>query len=131
MIVKRCQSIGQLNFSHVALRTIIILNRTSWSSGPTLRRGHYTFNFVARQAFEIVSGNVRDQIFMRIVASDAADPRIGSAEALAAGQSVGLEAHGEFATPRPSNYLCDSHGFRISPRKPEKSPPLRVTSIKW
>ena len=105
MIVEDCQAIGQLDFRHVAPRAIIILNWTSCASGPAVRGRRYTLKSVARQTFEIVSGNVRNQILMRIVASDTADAPIGSAEALAAGQSVRLESHVEFATPGAANDL--------------------------
>ena len=106
MIAKAGQPIGQRDFGHMATHAILCLNRAS--RGGSLTTGHSgscTLELVARQAFRIVNGYIRNQILVGIVARDAADAWIGSAKTLAASQPIRLEAHVYFATPRAANNL--------------------------
>jgi hypothetical protein len=52
---------------------------------------------VAGQTFRVVRGILADKILMRVVASQTTDPRIGSVEASAIRQAVGLEADVDLA----------------------------------
>jgi hypothetical protein len=54
---------------------------------------------VAGQALGIVGGILANDVLVRIVASDATDAGVCAVEAPAVGQTVRLEAHGQFAPP--------------------------------
>ena len=58
---------------------------------------------MARQAFGIVGAVVSHQVLVGIVAGDATDARVGTVEALAVGESKGLETHIHFAAPRAAH----------------------------
>src|SRR5947209_3513203 len=59
---------------------------------------------MACQTLPIIGGILANDILVRIVASDAADAGVGAIEALAVGESVRLEANGEFASPVIPNH---------------------------
>jgi hypothetical protein len=105
VIVKTCLAISQLNFRHVAAHAVILLNRTSSGGRLTVHGRSCTLKCMARKTFDVICGSIHNQLFVGIVAGDTADARIGSTEALAVGQSVGLEAYVDFATPRAANDL--------------------------
>jgi len=59
---------------------------------------------VASQALGIVGSFLADNIHVGIMAGYTADTGICTVEALTVGEPVGLESHGQLATPVISNY---------------------------
>ena len=83
---------------------------------------------MARQAFGIVGGVLADDIHVRIVAGDATDAWICAVEALAVGETVGLETNGQLAAPVIAYHRFP--GAMTLAAKIAAQPPLSVAMTK-
>jgi hypothetical protein len=59
---------------------------------------------MAGEAFGVVRGIVADEVFVRIVTSDAADARVSAVEAAAISKAIGLKADIRQAAPTVADY---------------------------
>lgn len=87
---------GKRDFGHMAADAPGSRRRAGFCLA---RAGGARVRCVAGEAFGIVRSVVSDEIFVRIVAGDAADTRVSAVEATTIGEAIGLKADIRQATP--------------------------------